>query len=244
MHPETRRCSVLVVGSRLPSAERLERIVERLGDSAEVVLAYGARMPRQLAVAGISRSHAIGADVVGQGPAFRRALRRATGEQRFAVHATHDGWLRTELAGADVVLTLDPRAKGAIERLTEFHSGVAVVESAAGAKRALRQRTASPPGSSPALCESGVGRWRSPSQEVRRLLDEGHLSQAAALALRTTRQGAVDLRAGADLLGDVVHSSLERGEHPECLVEAVTAELAVADAEAGRGNFMEAAESD
>lgn len=243
MHPATRRCSVLVVGSRLPSAERLERIVSRLADVANLALALGPGKGRHEEITKFNRVHAIGADNGGHGPAFRRAFRRADPEERFAVLAAHDAWLIAELERVEVVLALDPRAKCAMERLAAEHADFAVVDTAAQARRVIQRQSGESSGQAADRPPARPRRSSTPAEEVRRLIRGGNLGQAEAIALGRLGSDAAHLRERADLLGEVAHASLGAGEPPGCLIEAAAAELAVADAALARQQIAEAAEA-
>lgn len=162
------------------------------------------------------------------GPAFRRSLRGAGPARRFALHVRHDPWIRSLIEGGTVsVVALDDVA----ERAGAWIADMARRPSPA-APKPTRRRWLGRPRRTPVT-----------SAEQARSLAEAGDHDAAAAAARRVAAILTDPRERADLLGDITSAALVTGAGAELLVEAVSAELTVADAHLARGELDDAATS-
>jgi glycosyltransferase involved in cell wall biosynthesis len=173
------------------------------------------------------------------GPRFRREVRRAGPPELFWLHVRDDAWVQEQMPRVAVVLPLDPVANLAAQRLVAQQGHAVVADDVETALTPLTDARLEPlSGWAAGTDPAGDSAWA----RALKALQAGEEALAERLVVAGL-EGAGDLRARADLIGNLVSWQLGHGRQPSLTKEAVTAELAVADKHLAAGRYRAAAES-
>jgi glycosyltransferase involved in cell wall biosynthesis len=208
--------------------------------------------------------HDLAAAAESRGPAFRRALRAAEPDRRLWLHLEQDDWVAERILDVDLVVPLRPRARDAARELAEKHPHLRAVPGVTRGVKALEEGKAGQPDTTGprASKDRAPGRFapvagklalKAPGlPDARRaelardramdLLEAGRYDEAEDV-VRSAARKIGDPRLRADLLGDVVSWLLAHGQQPTLAVEAVSAELEVADDHLAHQRYADAAET-